>query len=206
MDDPDAAVQLRADAEAAARQHQLIEIGLDADRVILMVRRLAEGLSRAVPAMRYAVMSAVLRPGITELQVAKTYEAVLRQIAPLLGPLISDIMFVHLRSVGGGRELNASERASGTPLPGARQLAVAFADMVGFTRLGEAVPPEDLVRLVERLADLAREIVEPPVRLVKTIGDAVMFVCPDPAKLIDAMLALGEAAERDETLPQLRMV
>jgi adenylate cyclase len=155
--------------------------------------------------MRYALMSAVLRPGITELQVAMTYEAVLSRVAPLLGPLISDIMFVHLRRSVEGEQLNASERASGTPLPGARQLAVAFADMVGFTRLGEAVPPEDLVQLVERLADLAREIVEPPVRLVKTIGDAVMLVCPDPAKLIDAMLALDEAAERDETLPQLRI-
>ena len=47
--------------------------------------------------------------------------------------------------------------------------------MVGFTRLGEAVPPEDLVRLVERLGDLAREIANPPVRLVKTIGDALML-------------------------------
>ena len=205
MDDPDAAVLHRADAEAAARQQQLVEIGLDADRVVLMVRRLAEGLSRAVPAVRYAVLSAVLRPGITELQVATTYEAVLRQVAPLLGPLVCDVMFVQLRRAVEGDELNASERASGTALPGARQLAVAFADMVGFTRLGEAVPPEDLVRLVERLADLAREIVEPPVRLVKTIGDAVMLVCPDPAKLIDAMLALGEAADRDKTLPRLRI-
>jgi adenylate cyclase len=205
VDDPDAAVLHRADAEAAARQQQLIDIGLDADRVVLMVRRLAEGLSRAVPAVRYAVLSAVLRPGITELQVATTYEAVLRQVAPMLGPLVCDVMFVQLRRALEGDELNASERASGTALPGARQLAVAFADMVGFTRLGEAVPPEDLVRLVERLADLAREIVEPPVRLVKTIGDAVMLICPDPAELIDAMLALGDAAERDETLPQLRI-
>ena len=204
-DDPDAAIQLRADAEAAARQQQLVEIGLDADRVILMVRRLAEGLSRAVPATRYAVMSAVLRPGITELEIATTYEAVVRRVAPLLGPLISDILFVHLRRSVEGEQLNASERASGTALPGARQLAVAFADMVGFTRLGEAVPPEELVRLVESLADLARQIVEPPVRLVKTIGDAVMLICPDTAKLIDAMLALGEAADGDETMPQLRI-
>lgn len=205
VDDPNAAVQLRADAEVAARQQQFVEIGLDADRVVLMVRRLAEGLSRAVPAVRYTMMSAVLRPGITELEVAQTYAAVLRQVAPLLGPLISDILFVHLRRSVEGQQLNASERASGTALPGARQLAVAFADMVGFTRLGEAVPPEELVRLVERLADLAREIVKPPVRLVKTIGDAVMLVCPDTAKLVDAMLALGEAAERDATMPQLRI-
>lgn len=205
VDDPDAVVYLRADAEAAARQQQLIEIGLDPDRVVLMVRRLVEGLSRAVPAMRYGVMSAVLHPGITELQVAQAHEALARQIAPLLGPMVSDIMFVQLRRAVEGEELNAGERAAGKPLPGARLLAVAFADMVGFTRLGEAVPPEDLVQLVELLADLAREIASPPVRLVKTIGDAVMLICPDPVKLIHAMLELSEAANRDKTLPELRI-
>lgn len=204
-DDPDSVVYLREDAEAAARQQQLIDIGLDTDRVVLMVRRLTEGLSRAVPAMRYAVMSAVLHPGITELQVAKAHEALARQIAPLLGPMICDILFVQLRRAVEGEDLNATERAAGTALPGARHLAVAFADMVGFTRLGEAVPPEDLVRLVERLGDLARDVVNSPVRLVKTIGDAVMLICPDPARLLDAMLELSEAADRDKTLPELRI-
>lgn len=205
VDDPDAVVHLRADAEAAARRQQLIEIGLDADRVVLMVRRLAEGISRAVPAMRYSAMSAVLRPGISELQVAKAHEALVRQIVPLLGPMISEIMFVQLRHAVEGEELSASERAAGTALPGARLLAVAFADMVGFTPLGEAMPPEDLARLVERLADLARGIVHPPVRLVKTIGDAVMLICPDPVKLLDAMMKLSEAAQCDEALPELRI-
>lgn len=204
-DDPDADVHLRADAEAAARQQQLIAIGLDPDRVVLMVRRLAEGLSRAVPALRYGAMSAVLHPGMTELEVAKAHQAVARKIAPLLGPLVGDILFVQLRRAVEGEELNANERAAGTALPEARLLSVAFADMVGFTRLGEDVPPEDLVRLVERLGDLAREIAVPPVQLVKTIGDAVMLICPDPEKLVAAMLQLSEAAERDDTLPQLRI-
>lgn len=205
VDDPDAAVHIRADVEAAVRQHQFLEVGLEPDQVVLMVRRLAEGLSRAVPAMRWGAMSAVLHPGISELQVAKAHEALALQIVPLLGPMVCDVMFVQLRRAVEGEELNASERAAGTALPGARPLAVAFADMVGFTRLGEAVPPEDLVQLVERLAELAREIVNPPVRLVKSIGDAAMLVSPDPAKLVDAMLELSDAADRDATLPELRI-
>jgi adenylate cyclase len=205
VDDPDANVLVRADAEAAARQQQLVEIGIDADHVVLMVRRLTEGISRAVPGMRYGAMSAVLHPGITELQLAQAHEALARQAAPLLPSMVSDILFLQLRRGVEGEELNANERASGNALPGARPLAVAFADMVGFTRLGEAVPPEDLVRLVERLADLARDVVNPPVRLVKSIGDAVMLICSDPVKLIVAMLELSEAVNRDERLPELRI-
>ncbi|HEU4361031.1 MAG TPA: adenylate/guanylate cyclase domain-containing protein [Mycobacterium sp.] len=204
-DDPDAAVQLRADAEAAARWQQFIELGLDPDQVVLLVRRLAEGLSHAVPAVRYSAISAVLRPGYTELQLAQAYEAMVRRVAPLLGSLVCDMLFVQLRHAMEGEEINASERAAGTALPGARRLAVAFADMVGFTRLGEAVAPEDLVRLVERLAELAHDIADPPVRLVKTLGDAVMLVCPDPARLVGTMLELAETADRDDSLPELRI-
>lgn len=203
--DPDAAVHLRADAAAAAHWQQLIGSGLDRDQVILLIRRLSDGLSHAVPAIRYSAMSAVLRPGASELTVAKAYGAIVQEIAPVVGRLVRDLLFVHLRHALEGEGVSASERAAGTALPGARRLAVAFADMVGFTRLGEAVSPEDLVRLVERLADLAFETANPPVRLVKTLGDAVMLVCPDPVRLVDTMLQLADAADRDDTLPELRI-
>lgn len=190
LDDPDAALLLRADGEAAVRLQQLVGAGLDPGQVLLMIRRLSEGISRAVPAFRYSTISAIMRPGLTELEVAKAHEEIVRTVIPLLGDMIRDILFVQLRRVLEGEEVNATERAAGVALPGARQLAVAFADMVGFTRLGEAIPPEELVGLVERLADLAHEVVNPPVRLVKTIGDAVMLVSSDAAKLLGATLQL----------------
>lgn len=204
LDDPEAALLLRADAEATVRLRQLIEAGLDPGQVLLMIRRLSDGISRAVPAFRYSTISAIMRPGLTELEVAKAHEKIVSAIVPLLENVIRDILFVQLRRVLEGEEVNASERAAGVALPGARQLAVAFADMVEFTRLGEAVPPEELVVLVERLAELAREVVNPPVRLVKTIGDAVMLVSSDAAKLLDTTLHLLESAAEDPGLPELR--
>lgn len=204
LDDPAAALLLQADAEAAVRLQQLIGAGLDPGQVLLMIRRLSEGISRAVPAFRYSTISAIMRPGLTELEVAKAHEEIVRTVIPLLGSMIRDILFVQLRRVLEGEEVNASERAAGVALPGARRLTVAFADMVGFTRLGEAVPPEELVGLVECLADLAREVVNPPVRLVKTIGDAVMLVSSDPAKLLGTTLELLDSAANTRALPELR--
>ncbi|MEZ0383024.1 adenylate cyclase regulatory domain-containing protein [Mycobacterium sp. pW045] len=204
LEDPDAPLMLQADAEAALSLHQLIEAGLDPGQVLLMIRRLSDGISRAVPAFRYSTISAIMRPGLTELELAKSHKEIVRAIIPLLETTIRDIFFVQLRRVLEGEEVNASERAAGMALPGPRQLAVAFADMVGFTRLGEVVPPEELVGLVERLGELAREVVDPPVRLVKTIGDAVMLVSADATKLLAATLQLLESAAADEALPQLR--
>jgi adenylate cyclase len=60
------------------------------------------------------------------------------------------------------------------------------------------------VQLAERLAGLARDVAVPPVRFIKTIGDAVMFVSPDPAPLLDAVLKLVEVTDTDNEFPRLR--
>jgi adenylate cyclase len=60
-------------------------------------------------------------------------------------------------------------------------VTVAFADVAGFTRLGEASPPEELENVASRLTELAHDVAGGPVRFIKSIGDAVMFVCADAA-------------------------
>jgi adenylate cyclase len=204
VDDPDRAVYLRADADAAVSGQRFIDIGLDAEQVITVARVLSEGLSHAAEVMRYSALAAVLQPGLTELQVAQASEAIVRQIAPLLGPMIQDMLFVQLRHQMETEAVNAGERAAGTALPGARQITVAVAARVGISRLGEEVPAEELGQLANRLADLARDVAVPPVRFVKTIGDAVMFVCPDPAPLLDVVIKLVEITDGDNDFPRLR--
>lgn len=204
VDDPDARVHLRADGEAAARAQEFVSAGINPDQMVSVVRVLADGLSHAAEVMRHAALATLVQPGATELEIAQASEALMSRVGPLLGPMIQDMLFLQLRHMMETEAVNASERAQGAALPGAREVTVAFADMVGFTRLGEAVPPEDLERLASRFADLAHDIAVLPVRLIKTIGDAVMLVCPEPAPLLDAMLNLLAAAEESE-LPQLRI-
>lgn len=184
-DDPDAAVHLRADAETAARAQRFIEFGLDPDEVVQVVRVLSEGLA--------------------ELEIARKSEALVGELAPQLGPMILEMLLFQLRHAMETEAVSATERAEGLPLPGAREVSIMFADLVGFTRLGEAVPPEKLEQLARRLGDLARELAVAPVRFVKTIGDAVMLVSTDPAALLEAALALLDAATSDADFPRLRV-
>jgi len=204
IDDPDAAVHMRADVEAAAHVRHFLKLGLDPDNLVLVTRVLAEGLSHAAEVMRYTAMAAVIEPGTTELEIAKRSHALVSQITPLLGPWIEEMLFMQLRNMMETEAVTASERAAGAPLPGARQVTVAFADLVGFTRLGEEVPAEELGQLANRLAEIARDVAVPPVRFIKTIGDAVMFVCTDPAPLLDAVLKLVEVTDGDNNFPRLR--
>ena len=205
VDDPDAAVHLRADAEAAAHAQRFIEYGLSPDQVVQVLRVLSEGLARTAEVMRLAVFAAILTPGASELELAKASEALVRELAPMLGPMISDMLMLQLRHSMETEAVTAAERAEGVPLPGARTVSILFADLVGFTRLGEAVPPEELEKLASRLGDLARELSSPPVHFVKTIGDAVMLVSTTPAALLDVALALVESTDTEDDFPRLRV-
>jgi adenylate cyclase len=205
VDDPDAKVYMRADAEAAANMAKFIELGFDPENLVHVTRVLAEGLSHAAEVMRFAALAAVSQPGATELEVAQRSETLVGQVAPLLGPMIEDMLLLQLRHALETEAVNATERAAGAPLPGAREISVAFADLVDFTRLGEAVQPEELGYLAHRLANIARDVAVPPVRFIKTIGDAVMLVSPDPVSLLNAVLELAGAADADDKLPQLRV-
>lgn len=204
VDDPDAAVHLRADGAAAAHAKQFLDLGIHPDQVVQVVRVLAEGLSHAAEVMRYTALSTILAPGAREIETAKASQELVTRIGPLLGPMIEDMLFMQLRRIVETEAVNARERAAGAPLPGARHVTAAFADLVGFTRLGEEVPPEELGQLANRLAEMARDVAVPPVRFIKTIGDAVMFVCTEPAPLLDAVLKLVDMTDSDNDFPRLR--
>ncbi|MGB8210051.1 MAG: adenylate cyclase regulatory domain-containing protein, partial [Mycobacterium sp.] len=60
IDDPDAAVHMRADVEAAAHVRHFLKLGLDPDNLVLVTRVLAEGLSHAAEVMRYTALAAVI--------------------------------------------------------------------------------------------------------------------------------------------------
>ncbi len=205
VDDPDAAVFMAADGDAAVHIKRFLDLGIDPDMMLAVVRVLAQGLANATEVMNVAAMTTVLRPGLTELQIAQRAEALVSAAQPLMGPMIEDLLLLQFRRVLQTEAVNAREREAGAPLPEARPVAAAFADLVGFTALGEELPPEQLELLANRLTVLAHEITEPPVRFIKSIGDAVMVVSTDTAALLDAMLRLLEAVASDEMLPRLRI-
>jgi len=201
-DDPDKTQHSRSDAESIVPAASLVTFGFDAEEVGLLVRLLVDGLTRFAVTMRQAALQALIRPGATELELAAALEQLALEVEPLLDPMINRLARLTLRHSFETEAVNAAERALGQ-LPGARPITVAFADVVGFTRMGEAVAPQDLVRVASRLAALTRSVVVEPVRFVKTIGDAVMLVSTDGRALVGAVLELLQTAASDH-LPPLR--
>jgi adenylate cyclase len=193
-----------SDLELARTTRAFRDAGIDDAQLVNLSRLLGRTLSQVAEAMRAVTLELVLEPGTDEHDLAMRYAEAAAQLEPLVGPMLGLMMRRHLRDVVRTELLTAAERDAGT-LPGAREVAVAFADLVGFTRVGEEVAPDELGRIADRLEQLAADRIEGPVRLVKTIGDAVMLVSPEVDPLLDQLLDLVDAADAEgEDFPQLR--
>jgi adenylate cyclase len=198
------AAYTEADLDSARMIHVARGAGLGDEDVLALLRVLGRGLSQAAGALRALALKLVLEPGMSEPELASRYAQAAAQLYPLVDPLISNLLALHLRQATQSEVISALERSGGR-LPGSREVTVCFADLVGFTRLGEEVPPEELGHLASRLEMLAAEAAEPPVRLVKTIGDAAMLASAEPAPLLEAALRLLDAADAEgPDFPQLR--
>ncbi len=83
---------------------------------------------------------------------------------------------------------------------------IGFADLVGYTRLTARLPDEELPEVITRFQHLASlHVTRHQGRVVKLIGDAVMFSAPDPERAALAALGLVAACRDDPTLPDLRV-
>jgi adenylate cyclase len=203
--DVDAVVCSEADVDGAILARRFLEAGVSEDQQLAVVRVLGRGLAQAAEVMRATILELALEPGASEAQLARRIAAQAEGFMPMIGPMLEQMARLHLRHMVRTEAISAAERADGT-LPGARDVNVAFADLVGFTRLGEEVDAGELGRVAQRLVGLTVEHLRGEVRLVKTIGDAAMLISPDAPTLLEVALDLVDAADAEgREFPQLRI-
>ncbi|MDB5063874.1 MAG: adenylate/guanylate cyclase [Chloroflexi bacterium] len=191
------------DVEAARVLARVVQAGLPPDGLLEMARISGQWLPALAQTVVRMVGEAFLHPGDSELDVARRYRAVAEELRPLLGQTLEHHLTQHLRQAIRSEVLSHSQIAGGRG-SAVEPVAVAFADLSGFTRLGARVPADEVGRVAGRLATLAAGVVVPPVRPVKYLGDAAMLVSPDPAALLDSLLRLCAAVDAERgTLPPL---
>jgi adenylate cyclase len=202
--DPDVERLTEADLEQARRLKAFLDAGLPEDGMLQVARTIGMGTARIAEANRELIVRTLMQPGDTERDLALRFAAAAHHMLPLIDETLSYALKVHLleqvrRDVIGAADLESGEMGA------TQDAAVCFADLVEFTKLGEEIDVEELGLVAGRLEEMATQVAEPPVRLVKLIGDAAMLVSPDADGVLEAALTLVNATEEEgERFPRLR--
>src|SRR3954447_6037903 len=190
------------DVEAAKRAKAFLDAGLPEEGLLETSRIIGISMANLADANRDLVGQVFTEPGMDERELALRYAEAAKALAPRLGETLLHAYRLHLREAIRQAVVNEAEVAAGR-ISGTDEVTIAFADLVGFTRLGESLDIEQVGDLSGKLLELASDAARPPVRLVKMIGDAAMFASRESEPVVEAVVALVESVGEEE-LPPLR--
>ena len=148
----------------------------------------------------------LMRDGMPGLEMAEEMEGLAREMLPLASPIM-DAM--HQRFLGhfveqdvvGHMEIDLE----GSLDLGRVRVAIAFADLAGYTRLTEELGDELAVDAVERFTAAVENTLPDTARVVKTIGDEVMVVGSDAGALAEWAVGFQELVRDERPLPRIGM-
>ena len=177
----------------------LLDAGLPEEAFLELTTVMSRSMANIAATFVSVFGDALLQPGDTERDLGLRYAETMRNLGPLAAPTLEQMFNLRLRERMREAVIGRAELESGR-LAGSQTVTVGFVDIVGFTKLGEDVGPDDVGTVVRRFERAVSEAVEPPVRLVKTIGDAAMLVAPEPAPVVEAVLCLVERSQEEAPL------
>jgi len=200
--DDDAVVFTDADVEALELIDRLVGVGLiDPALEAAAARAAGQSLSRLAEwelglLTEYAATRMKEGPHDADEATVLGYA---ETILPMLERLHSYIWRRHIAAL-------ASPALAGSAEVASHALVVGFADLVGYTRLTRTLTEKELEGLIERFESMAATVVATAAgRVVKTLGDEVLFVADDAPTAAAIGLGLLDAVDADGDMPDLRI-
>lgn len=205
----------RHDLEMVRLLMGLVDEGLlTLDEVVELVRgvgqttaRLAEWQTEAIGRRRPGVpTSAVGDEQSAEAEVGPALPELMEGTKALLPALQKLVVYAWRRQLATALSRSAAGSVERESEVTTSQLAVGFADIVGFTRLSRELPDDRLAGLVESFDSISADVIAATgARLIKTSGDEILFVAPDAGCVAETALLLHEAQAQDRGQQSLRV-
>jgi adenylate cyclase len=147
----------------------------------------------------------LMRDGIPGWQMGEEMAQLAGALLPLASPIMERVHqrflthFVEQDVVG-----HMEADLDGAPLDlGRLRVAVAFADLAGYTRLTEEAGEEEAVDAVERFIEDVEVTLPEGARVIKTIGDEVMIVASDAGAVVDWAVGFQRLVADRRPLPRI---
>jgi adenylate cyclase len=192
------------DVEAVELFQVMVGMGIaDVDTALQLARVIGASMARIADAEVAPGTTPIIVPSGDSVIDADEFARLASTSLPAMGRLLE---FAWRRHVQAATRRAMLIRTRGTVEGVSPTLAVGFADMVGYTVLSQHVEEAQLAAVVSRFEELAYDTVTSlGGRVVKMIGDEVMFVVESATAAADIGLSLSEAYADDELLSDVRV-
>lgn len=179
----------QGDVTSLMQARDLMRLGvLSSDRQAALVRTMGRSYSRLAEWQASLLADIALERGG---EAAEDLLQLAGEVLPRVESLQTQIWRRHLASAA-GRLLSSAGAATGS-VP----QAVAFVDIVGYTARSRRLTERELVDWIEDFEDaMTGLVVDVGGRVIKSLGDAVLYVCDTP--LAAARVALAAVARGDD--------
>jgi len=188
----------RDDLMALRHLARVLAAGLPLVAVLQLVRVYVQSLRRIADAevrlFHLYVHEPMIRDALPELEIAEEMGELAGDILPLAPPLTEYLHERYLRFFLEQDVVGHMETDVETPVSELGQVPVTlcFIDLTGFTRYTEEEGEREALDVVENFVETVEATLPPEATIVKTIGDEVMVVSPDPTSLTEWAVGLLE--------------
>ncbi len=191
-----------ADLEALRLTQRLLEIGLiDPEDEAALVRALGRSFARLAE-WQMGLLANIVDPDAMDVDELRE---VMNEVTPAVESLQSYVWRRHTLAAA-ARLLLADNDEDPVEGEGGTTMGVGFADIVNYTRQSRTRPPSEIGHMVDHFEERSLEIISGHGgRIIKTIGDEILFVADQPEAIARIGLELTEEAQRDEEFPQIRV-
>jgi adenylate cyclase len=182
------------DAEALRHCARVLDAGFPLVAFLQLVRVYAQSMRRIAEAeirlFHLYVHEPLIRDAVPELEMAEEMGELAGDILPLATPLTEYLHRRYLRffveqDVVGHMEADATAVDTAEIELGHVHVSLCFIDLTGFTRYTEEEGDIEALDVVENFVASVEATLPREATIVKTIGDEVMIVSPDPLSLTE---------------------
>jgi adenylate cyclase len=196
------------DVAALDRLRTLVADGiLDEDGVVRLVRAYGQTLTRLAE-WQVSLLRSMLTPDPHDTPSAEAVDTVVDIAEKHIGefePLVVHAWRRQLAAAGTRALAAEATRDNGDPA-GRPMTTVGFADMVSFTQVSRELEEIELARVVEWFEETAADIIAScGGRLVKTLGDEVLFSAETPEVGAEIALTVAAAIQDETEVPDVRV-
>lgn len=178
------------DVDVMKRIAAVLDAGMPLVALLQLVRVYAQSIRKIAEAevrlFHLFVHEPLIADGVDALEMAEQMGSLASEVLPTVGPFME---YVHNRYLRFYTEQDVvghmESELIGADQLGRVQMAFCFVDLTGFTRYTEEEGDEEALDLIERFVETVEATLPTDALIVKTIGDEVMIVSPEPAMLTE---------------------